>query len=69
MLTLIRGSRHTLRTIKITLAASSLYNIVAATVAMTGHMHPIIAALVMPLSSLTAVGICVAAGSFKEKRS
>ena len=69
MLTLIRGSRHTLRTIKVTLAASSLYNIVAATVAMTGHMHPIIAALVMPLSSLTAVGICVAAGSFKEKRS
>jgi Cu2+-exporting ATPase len=69
MLTLIRGSRHTLRTIKITLAASSLYNIAAATVAMTGHMHPIIAALIMPLSSLTAVGICVAAGSFKEKQS
>ncbi|MCX5689358.1 MAG: cation-translocating P-type ATPase, partial [Planctomycetota bacterium] len=69
MLTLIRGSRHTLRTIKITLGASTLYNVIAATVAMTGHMHPIIAALVMPLSSLTAVGICVAAGSFKEKQS
>jgi Cu2+-exporting ATPase len=68
LLTLLAGCRRTLNVIKFTLAASSIYNITAAGIAMTGHMHPIIAALIMPVSSLTAVSICVLASTFKEEQ-
>jgi Cu+-exporting ATPase len=67
MLELASGCRRTMSVIKFTLGASSLYNIAAAGIAMSGHMHPIIAALIMPLSSLTAVSICVGAGYFRSK--
>jgi Cu2+-exporting ATPase len=64
LFTLVDGCGRTLRVIRWTLAASSVYNVAAAAVAMSGHMHPIVAALVMPLSSLTAVSICVGSRFF-----
>jgi Cu2+-exporting ATPase len=66
LFTLVDGCGRTLRVIRWTLAASSAYNVAAAAVAMSGHMHPIMAALVMPLSSLTAVSICVGSRFFRS---
>ncbi len=55
ILDLLEGARRTLRVIRRNLAFSLAYNITAATLAMTGHMSPILAAALMPLSSITVV--------------
>jgi Cu2+-exporting ATPase len=52
---LLGGARRTLRVIRRNLGFSLAYNAVAVTLAMTGHMHPLIAAILMPLSSITVV--------------
>ncbi|WP_174771813.1 heavy metal translocating P-type ATPase [Chryseobacterium hagamense] len=41
--------------VKITFIISFLYNIVGLSYAVTGHMHPLFAALIMPASSITVV--------------
>ncbi len=52
---LLEGSRRTLNVIRRNLVFSLAYNIVAVTFAITGHMSPILAAILMPLSSMTVV--------------
>ena len=52
---LLDGSRKTLGVIRRNLAFSLAYNAVAVTLAMTGHMHPLVAAILMPASSITVV--------------
>jgi len=49
------GSRRTLGVIRRNLVFSLLYNVVAISLAMTGHMSPLVAAVLMPLSSMTVV--------------
>ncbi len=41
--------------VKITFVISFLYNVVGLSYAVTGHMHPLFAALIMPASSITVV--------------
>lgn len=41
--------------VKITFIISFLYNIVGLSYAVTGHMHPLFAAILMPISSITVV--------------
>lgn len=41
--------------VKITFIISFLYNVVGLSYAVTGHMHPLFAALIMPASSITVV--------------
>ena len=41
--------------VKMTFIISFLYNIVGLSYAVTGHMHPLFAALIMPASSITVV--------------
>lgn len=55
ILDLLEGARRTLRVIRRNLVLSLTYNITAAALAMTGHMSPILAAVLMPLSSITVV--------------
>ncbi len=55
VLDLLEGARRTLRVIRRNLILSLTYNITAAALAMTGHMSPILAAVLMPLSSITVV--------------
>ncbi len=55
ILDLLEGARRTLRVIRRNLILSLTYNITAAALAMTGHMSPILAAVLMPLSSITVV--------------
>ena len=52
---LLAGSRRTLGVIRRNLVFSLAYNIVAVAFAITGHMSPILAAILMPLSSMTVV--------------
>jgi P-type Cu2+ transporter len=52
---LVQGAGRTLRVIRRNIAVSLAYNVVGASLAMTGIMDPLIAAVVMPVSSLTVV--------------
>lgn len=56
---LTRLARHTKRTIHTCLAVSITYNIFGATLAMTGVLNALIAAIIMPLSSIVVVSIAV----------
>ncbi|MBL8887052.1 MAG: heavy metal translocating P-type ATPase [Phycisphaerales bacterium] len=61
---LIEASRRVLRTIHLTIATSLGYNAVAAALAMAGIISPLLAAIIMPASSLTVVAICVRSKPF-----
>ncbi len=52
---LLGGARRTLAVIRRNLVFSLAYNLVAVGFAVTGHMSPILAAILMPLSSMTVV--------------
>jgi Cu2+-exporting ATPase len=52
---LLEGSRRTLRVIRRNLVFSLLYNAAAVSLAMAGLMHPALAAILMPASSITVV--------------
>jgi Cu2+-exporting ATPase len=52
---LLHGSRRTLGVIRRNLVFSLAYNVVAVSFAITGHMSPLLAAILMPLSSMTVV--------------
>ena len=52
---LLDGSERTLRVIRRNLIFSLSYNAVAVTLAMLGLMHPLVAAILMPASSITVV--------------
>jgi Cu2+-exporting ATPase len=64
---LLRGSRRTLGVIRRNLVFSLGYNLVAATLAISGHMHPLLAAILMPLSSITVVVSSYRARTFEGK--
>ena len=55
LLELLQGARRTLGVIRRNLVFSLTYNVVAVSFAMTGHMSPLLAAVLMPLSSMTVV--------------
>jgi Cu2+-exporting ATPase len=55
LLELERGARRTVGLIRLGIAFSIGYNILGAALAFTGRMNPLIAAIAMPLSSLTVV--------------
>ena len=55
LLELLQGARRTLGVIRRNLVFSLTYNVVAVSFAMTGHMSPLLAAILMPLSSMTVV--------------
>ena len=52
---LLEGSQRTLGVIRRNLVFSLTYNVVAVSFAITGNMSPIMAAILMPLSSMTVV--------------
>ncbi len=54
---LVSLGSHTMRTIRMSLAFSICYNIFAASLAMSGVIDALIAAVIMPISSLTVVAI------------
>ncbi len=52
---LLAGARRTMAVIRRNLVLSLAYNVVAVSLAVTGHMNPVLAAILMPLSSMTVV--------------
>jgi Cu2+-exporting ATPase len=62
---LVQGARRTLALVRRNLGLSLLYNVIAAGLALGGHIHPLLAAILMPLSSLTIVVSTVAHRSFE----
>tara|TARA_R110000737_G_scaffold2923_1_gene8394 strand:+ start:254920 stop:257427 length:2508 start_codon:yes stop_codon:yes gene_type:complete len=60
---LVDLSRSTMSTIRVCLIFSLCYNTLAASLAMMGLINALIAAILMPISSLTVVAICTRAGS------
>ncbi len=63
-----RGARDTLATIRRNLKCSFLYNLLAGTLAVAGLVHPLIAAVVMPLSSVAVLAISLRSRAFGGKR-
>lgn len=52
----IRASRIAIKIIKASIAISFLYNIVGLYFAVTGQLAPVVAAIIMPMSSISVVG-------------
>jgi P-type Cu2+ transporter len=52
---LLDGARRTMRVVRRNLVFSLGYNVVGVTLAMTGVLNPLVAAILMPLSSLTVI--------------
>ena len=61
-----RGAQATLATIRRNLGVSLVYNLAAGTLAITGLVHPLIAAIAMPLSSLTVLASSLRSRAFQE---
>ncbi len=61
---LLSASTRTMRTIRANLAASLFYNVLAGGLAVAGVLNPILAAVVMPVSSLTVVALSLRARTF-----
>ncbi|MEO8699454.1 MAG: heavy metal translocating P-type ATPase [Kofleriaceae bacterium] len=63
---LASGAQSTLAAITRNLRLSLVYNLVAGTLAVTGLIHPLIAAAVMPLSSLTVLASSLRSRAFRR---
>lgn len=64
---LILASRRTMGVIRRNFAASIFYNAVAAALAMTGILSPLIAAFLMPISSLTVLTLSFRTRTFGDR--
>ncbi|PQO37357.1 heavy metal translocating P-type ATPase [Bremerella cremea] len=69
ILEVIAGSKQTLRTIHRNFAVSLSYNAAAVLLCMLGLINPIVAAVLMPLSSLTVLAISASNGAFSRTKS
>ncbi len=63
---LVDGSRRTLRAIRVGIVVSILYNVLGVALAFMGIINPLIAAFMMPTSSLTVVLIAWRSRTFGE---
>ena len=63
---LVRGSRRTLDVIRRNVLVSLLYNVITGGLAMAGLINPLIAAILMPISSLTVVTMSYRSRTFQE---
>ncbi len=69
LIELIDASRRTMIVIRRNLAASLGYNALGVTLAMTGVLNPIIAAIMMPISSLTVITLSFRSRTFRKTKS
>lgn len=66
LLELLTASSGSVRAVRRTLYASLAYNVVAGACTLAGVIHPILAAIFMPLSSLTMLAIALRSRTFEE---
>ncbi len=65
---LLRYSHSSIRVVLISFAISFLYNLIGLSFAVSGQLSPVIAAILMPLSSITVVAFATLATQFTAKR-
>lgn len=65
----IRFAHQSLNIVKISFAISFLYNLVGLSYALSGHLSPVIAAILMPISSVSVVAFATFATAWMAKRS
>jgi Cu2+-exporting ATPase len=63
----IQAARGTVRTIRRCFVASLFYNAIAATLAITGWISPLAAAVLMPISSFTVLALAYATRTFAQR--
>jgi Cu2+-exporting ATPase len=63
---LLIASQSTCYAIRRNLIVSLMYNAVGASLAMAGLLHPLLAAVLMPISSITVIGLSLKAGSIRD---
>ncbi|MEC9373882.1 MAG: HAD-IC family P-type ATPase, partial [Planctomycetota bacterium] len=61
---LVEGAQRTVKAIHRNLRVSLCYNLICATLAVTGIITPLIAAVLMPVSSLTVIALSIRARTF-----
>ncbi len=66
LIELLDGANATMRIIRRNLIVSLIYNLVGASLAMSGVITPLVAAVLMPLSSLTVVTLSYRSRSFPD---
>ena len=66
---LITGAARTMRVIRRNIAFSLVYNLIGAGLAVTGVLTPLVAAILMPVSSLTVILASWRRAAFREVRS
>lgn len=64
----LKLSKKSITTIKMSFTLSILYNIVGLSFAITGNLQPLVAAIIMPLSTVTIVSFVTIASNFYAKR-
>ncbi len=64
----VSGAHETLATIRRNLRCSLAYNLLAGALAVTGFVHPLIAAVVMPFSSATVLASSLRSRAFGGRR-
>ncbi|UCF67693.1 MAG: heavy metal translocating P-type ATPase [Acidobacteriota bacterium] len=67
LVTLVRGSRRTLGVIRRNIVVSVLYNLITASLATAGMINPLIAAILMPISSLSVVLLSYRSRTFETE--
>jgi len=66
LLELLQGARRTFRVIRGNLVFSLLYNLAAAGLAVAGKIDPLLAAILMPVSSLTVITLSYKVRMFRR---
>jgi len=64
----LKLSKKSITTIKMSFALSILYNIVGLSFAITGNLLPLVAAIIMPLSTVTIVSFVTIVSNFYAKK-
>ncbi|HWS59615.1 MAG TPA: heavy metal translocating P-type ATPase metal-binding domain-containing protein [Flavobacterium sp.] len=64
----LKLSKKSITTIKMSFALSILYNIIGLSFALTGNLLPLVAAIIMPLSTVTIVSFVTIVSNFYAKR-
>lgn len=66
LVSVLQGSKRVMRSVRLSLSVSALYNVLGATAAFFGQIGPLEAAVLMPLSSLTSILVAATRRSFRD---
>ncbi|NUM69759.1 MAG: heavy metal translocating P-type ATPase metal-binding domain-containing protein [Ignavibacteriaceae bacterium] len=64
----LKFAKSSVNVIKFSFVVSTIYNLIGLTVAVTGNLSPLFAAVLMPLSSITVIAIATVGTIFANKR-